>query len=86
MEDSNYLPPSGDEASPGDEDFIVPEEPLKQERFMRKLIATAKTLKKKQQQLQDDQDLLNDRWTNVLAAKEYSLKKLPEAQIVTPIR
>ena len=58
----------------GDEDFIVPEEPLEQERFKRGLIATARSPKKKQQQLQADQDLLNDRWTNVLAAKEYGLE------------
>ena len=55
--------------------FIVPEEPLEQERFKRQLIATARSLKKKQQQLQADQDLLNDRWTDVLAAKEYGLKR-----------
>ena len=45
--DSNYLPPSEDEASLGDEDFIVPEEPLEQERFKQRLIATARNLKKK---------------------------------------
>ena len=39
-------------------------------------MATARSLKKKQQQLQADQDLLNDRWTNVLAAKEYDLEHL----------
>ena len=59
----------------GNEDFIVPEEPLEQERFKHRLIATARSLKKKQQQLQADQDLLNDRWTNVLAAEEYGLKR-----------
>ena len=59
----------------GDEDFIVPEEPLEQERFKRQLIATARSLKKKQQQLQADQDLLNDRWTDVLAAEEYGLER-----------
>ena len=32
-EDSNYLPLSEDEASLGTEDFIMPEEPLEQERF-----------------------------------------------------
>ena len=64
---------SEDEVSLGDEDFIVPEEPLEQERFKRRLIATARSLKKKQQQLQADQDLLNDRWTKVLAAEEYGL-------------
>ena len=74
-EDSNYLPLSEDEVSLDNEDFIVPEEPLEQERFKRRLIATARSLKKKQQQLQADQDLLNDRWTNVLAAKEYGLER-----------
>ena len=59
----------------GDKDFIVPEEPLEQERFKRRLIATARSLKKKQQQLQVDHDLLNDRWTNVLAAEEYGLER-----------
>ena len=58
----------------GDEDFIVPEEPLEQERFKRRLIATARSLKKKQQQLQAEQDTLNDRWTKVLAAEEYGLE------------
>ena len=48
-EDDNYLPLSEDEVNLGDEDFIVPEEPLEQERFKRRLIATAKSLKKKQQ-------------------------------------
>ena len=58
----------------GGEDFIMPEEPLEQERFKRQLIATARSLKKKQQQLQADQDLLNDRWTDVLVAEEYGLR------------
>ena len=51
----------------------MPEEPLEQERFKRRLIATARSLQKKQLQLQEDQDLLNDRWTEVLAAEEYGL-------------
>ena len=59
----------------GNEDFIVPEEPLEQERFKRRLIATARSLKRKQQQLQADQDLLNNKWTDVLAAEEYGLKR-----------
>ena len=73
-EDSNYLPLSEDGVSLGDEYFIVPEEPVDQERFKRRLIATARSLEKKQQQLQADQDLLSDRWTNVLAAEEYDLE------------
>ena len=46
-EDDNYLPLSEDEASHDEKDFIVPEEPLEQERFKRRLIATARSLKKK---------------------------------------
>ena len=57
------------------EDFIVPEEPIEQERFKRQLIATTRSLKKKQQQLQADQDLLTDRWTEVLAGEEYGLER-----------
>ena len=75
-EDDNYLPLSKDEVSLGDEDFIVPKDPLEQERFKRSLIATARSLKKKQQRLHADQDLLNDRWTKVLVAKEYDLSSL----------
>src|SRR3954468_4823943 len=38
-------------------------------------MATASSLKKKQQQLRADQDLLADRWTEVLAAEEYELER-----------
>ena len=41
------MPLSEDEVSLGDEEFIVPEDPAEQERFKRRLIATAKSLKKK---------------------------------------
>ena len=51
----------------------MPEEPLKQERFKRWLIATARNLRIKELQLQASQDLLNDKWTEVLAAEEYGL-------------
>src|SRR4051812_27438446 len=73
VEDDNYMPPSEDEASLGDDEFVVPSDPAEQERFQRRLIATANSLKKKQQQLRADQDLLADRWTEVLAAEEYEL-------------
>ena len=59
------MPLSEDEVSLGDEEFIVPEDPVEQERFKRRLIATAKSLKKKQQQLQAEQDLLANKWTEV---------------------
>ena len=75
VEDHNYMPPSEDEASLNDDEFVVPEDPVEQERFKRRLIATANSLKKKQQQLQADQDLLADRWTEVLAAEEYKLER-----------
>ena len=74
-EDSNYLPLSEDEVSLGDKNFIIPEEPLEQERSNPQLKATSRSLKKKQQQPQADQDLLNDRWTDVLAAEEYNLER-----------
>ena len=69
------MPLSEDEVSLGDEEFIVPEDPVEQERFEHRLTATAKSLKKKQQQLQADQDLLTDRWTEVLATEEYGLER-----------
>ena len=73
--EDNYMPPSKDKISLGDDEFGVPEDSVEQERFKRRLIATARSLKKKQQQLQADQDLLTDRWTEVLAAKEYGLER-----------
>ena len=36
-EDGSYHPPSEEEASLGNDDFIVPEEPLEQERFKRQI-------------------------------------------------
>ena len=68
------MTPSEDEISLGDDEFGVPEDPVEQERFKRRLMATARSLKRKQQQLQADQDLLIDRWTEVLAAEEYALE------------
>ena len=49
MEDDNYMPLSEDEVSLGDEEYIVPEDLVEQERFKRRLIATTNSLKKKQQ-------------------------------------
>ena len=63
VEDDNYMPPSVDEPSLNDDEFVVPEDPVEQKRFQRRLMATARSLKKKQQQLRADQDLLVDRWT-----------------------
>ena len=43
------MPPSEDEISLGDDEFGVPEDPVEQERFKRRLMATVRSLKKKQQ-------------------------------------
>ena len=48
---------------------------MEHECLKRRLMATARSLKKKQQQLQADQYLLTDRWTEVLAAEEYRLER-----------
>ena len=69
------MPPSEDEASFDDDEFVVPEDPVEQEHFKRRLMAMAISLKRKQQQLRADQYLLADRWTEVLAAEEYKLER-----------
>ena len=69
------MPPSEDEASLDDGEFAVLEDPVEQERFKHRLMATANILKKKQQQLRANQDLLADRWTEVLTAEEYKLER-----------
>ena len=68
------MPLSEDEVSLGDEEFIVLEDPVEQECFKHRLIAAAKSLRKKHQRLQANQDLLSDRWTKVLAAEEHELE------------
>ena len=47
VEDDNYIPPSEDEASLDDDEFAVPEDPVEQERFKHRLMATVSSLKKK---------------------------------------
>ena len=49
VEDDNYMPPSEDEASLDDDEFVMPEDPVEQERFQHRLMVTARSLKKKQQ-------------------------------------
>ena len=49
VEDDNYMPPSEDEASLDDDEFVVPEDPIEQGHFKRRHMATACSLKKKQQ-------------------------------------
>ena len=47
-EEDNYMPPSEDQISLGDDEFGVPEDPVEQERFKHRLMATTRSLKKKQ--------------------------------------
>ena len=47
VEDDNYMPPSGDKASLDDDEFVMPEDPVEQERFKRRIMAMASNLKKK---------------------------------------
>ena len=47
LEDNNYMPPSEDKVSLDDDEFSALEDPIKQKRFKRRLIATARSLKKK---------------------------------------
>ena len=48
VEDDNYMPPSEDEASLNEDEFVMPEDPVEHERFKRRLMATASSLKRKQ--------------------------------------
>ena len=75
MERDNYTPPSEDEVSLGNDEFDVPEDPVEQVRFKRRLMATARSLQRKQEQLKADQDLLVDRWTKILATEKYGIDR-----------
>ena len=46
------MPPSGDEASLDDDEFVVPEDPVEQERFKCRLMATANSLNKSSNSLE----------------------------------
>ena len=72
-EDDDYYPESEEELSLGPDEFDIPEEPLEDPRlqaYHRRLVSTAKSMKQKSQKLRDEQDRLNDRWTEVLKAEQ----------------
>ena len=48
LERNNYMPSSEDEVSLGDAECGVPEDPVEQVRFKRRLMATARSLQRKQ--------------------------------------
>ena len=75
LERDNYTPSPEDEVSLGNDEFSVPEDPVEQIRFKRRLMATARSLQRKQEQLKINQDLLMDRWTKILATEKYGLDR-----------
>ena len=52
VEEDKYMPPSGDEASLDDNKFVVPEDPVEQERFKRRLMATGAASRKSSNSLE----------------------------------
>ena len=61
---------SREENSPDDDAHIIPERHLELENLHRRLIATARSLKKQKQRLKAAQNTLNSRWNKVLDTKE----------------
>ena len=65
-----HQPVSGEENSLDDDAHIVPERHLEQENLHRRLIATARSLKKQKQRPKAAQNTLNSRWNKVLDIEE----------------
>lgn len=60
----------GQEHSPDDNALIIPETRLERDNLHRRLMATARSLKKQKQRLKAAQETLNHRWNKVLDTKE----------------
>src|SRR3954469_11620553 len=69
-EDKTHQPLSREENSPDDDAHVIPKRHLEQENLRRRLIATARSLKKQKQRLKAAQNTLNSRWNKVLDTKE----------------
>ena len=65
-----HQPVSGEENSPDDDAHIIPERHLEQENLHRRLIATARSLKKQKQRLKAAQNTVSSRWNKVLDIEE----------------
>ena len=61
---------SGEENSLDDDALIIPEKHLEQENLHRRLIATARSLKKQKKRLKATRNTLNSRWNKVLDTEE----------------
>ena len=69
-EGRTHQPASGEEHSPDDDTFIIPKKCLERDNLHRRLMATARSLKKQKQRLKAAQETLNRRWNNVIDTKE----------------
>ena len=65
-----HQPVSVEENCPDDDALIIPEKLFEQYNLHRRLIATARSLKKQKQRLKAAQDMLNYRWNKVLDIEE----------------
>ena len=65
-EDKPHQTPSGEKNSPDEDAHIIPETHLEQENLRKRLIATARSLKKQKQRLKAAQNILNSMWNKVL--------------------
>ena len=86
-EDKAHQPLSGEENSSDDDTNVFPEKHLEQENLHRRLIATARSLKKQKQRLKAAQNTLNFRWNKVLdnEAKyggSYHTKSYPKRKLL----
>ena len=69
-DDSNYMLESEEDISLGPDEFDVPEDFLDLETFRRRLVSSARSIKRGSKKLKADQDTLNDKWVEVLAAEQ----------------
>ena len=68
-EDITNQPVSEEEDSLDDDTFIIPDTQVEQECLQQRLIATARSLNKQKQRLKAAQDMLDDKWNEVLDTK-----------------
>ena len=85
-EDKPHQTPSREEKSPDEDAHIILETHLEQENLCRRLIATARSLKKQKQRLKAAQNTLNNRWNKVLDNEEkyggsYHTKSYPKRKL-----
>ena len=71
----------GEEDSPVDDAFIIPEKFLEQDNLRRSLMATARSLKKQKQRLKAAQDTLNRRWNKVLDTEGKKRRRSPRKEL-----